>query len=135
MRTLIRQNPAFRSLPKWLTFSVLAAAFLINVITFHVWKHRDSTDPLLVLSIVWLTATIFFVFGEVRTRCSPFVIALPVPTRKVWLSHLSAVIVAGVAVIAATAIPVIGGIWLLWKLSGRWMVPVPKRTGSSGASK
>jgi hypothetical protein len=124
MLTLIRQNPAFRSLPKWLAFSAITAALVVNAISIHVWQRRDATDPLLLLSIVWLTATIFFVFGEVRTRCSPFVIALPVPTRKVWLSHLSAVIVAGVAVIAATAIPVVGGVWLLWKLSGRWMVPM-----------
>jgi len=120
----MRQNPAIRTLPKWLIMSALTATFLINVITFHMWRQQETTNPMLIVSIVWLTTTLFLVFGEVRTRCSPFDIALPIPTRKVWLSHLGAVIVSGVAIIAATVVPVAGGIWLLWKLSGKWMVPV-----------
>jgi hypothetical protein len=131
MFTLIRQDPAFRTLPKWLVFSAVTAAFLVNVITFQLWRQRETADPILVLSVVWLAATVFLVFGEVRTRCSPFVITLPIPTRKVWLSHLSAVILSGVAVIAATAVPVAAGIWLLWKLSGRWMVPVEGMGGTA----
>ena len=129
MLRLIQQDPAFRTLPKWLIFSGITAALLINAITAHEWQRRGATDPLLVLSVVWIAVTLFLVFGEVRTRCTPFVIALPIPTRKVWLSHLSAVIVAGVAVIAATAIPVAGGVWLLWKLSGRLMVPMEQVGG------
>jgi hypothetical protein len=124
MFRLIRQNPAVRTLPKWMVMSAVTAGLLMNAVSFYFLKQHESTDPLLVVSVVWLAATLYLVFGEVRTRCSPFDIALPIPTRKVWLSHLSAVILSGVAIIGATAAIIAGGIWLLWKLSGRWMVPV-----------
>ena len=124
MLTLIRRNPAIRTLPKWLGISALTATFLINVLTFYLWRQREGTNPLLVVSIVWLAATIYLVFGEVRTRCTPFDMALPISARRVWLSHLTAVILSGVAILAVTAILTAGGVLLLWKLSGHWMIPL-----------
>jgi MFS family permease len=124
MFTLIRRNPAIRTLPKWLGISAVTATILINVLTLYVWQQREGTNPLLVVSIVWLAATIYLVFGEVRTRCTPFDMALPISARRVWLSHLTAVILSGVAILAVTAILTAGGVLLLWRLSGHWMVPV-----------
>ncbi len=122
MLRLIKQNPAFRTLPKWLAISGVTSALVINALSIHLWRQNDSTDLVQVVLVVWLAATLYMVFGEVRTRCGPFDIALPIPARKVWLSHISAVILAGVAIIAATAALIGGGLWLLWKLSGIWMV-------------
>jgi hypothetical protein len=122
MLRLIKQNPAFRTLPKWLAISGLTAALVINVLSIHLWRQNDSTDLLQVVLVVWLAATLYMVFGEVRTRCGPFDIALPISARKVWFSHISAVVLAGVAIIAATTALIGGGLWILWKLSGSWMV-------------
>lgn len=127
MFVLIRENPAIRTLPRWLGVSVGAAVFVLNFVLFYEFKYREAytgLDVNVFVSMLWLTLSLYLIFGEVSTRCSPFNMALPVSTRRLWLSHIVAVTLAGVAILAATAGFTIGGIWLLWKLLGKWLVPV-----------
>ena len=116
MLALLRQNPALRSLPRWLGVSGLTAAVLMNVLLLEAMMDKRIASQMLVVGVVWLAVTIYLVFGEVRTRCTPFNMALPIPTRKLWLSHLVAVALSGVAILAATAGPIAGVLWVFWKL-------------------
>jgi hypothetical protein len=118
MLGLLRQNPVVRTLPRWLAVSGITAALLVNVFVLDAMRDGLLINPLVIAGAAWLAVTIFLVFGEVRTRCTPFNMALPIPTRKLWLSHLAAVAMSGVAILAATVGPVTGVLWIIWKLKG-----------------
>jgi hypothetical protein len=121
MLTSIRQNPAIRTLPRWLAISSVTAALLMNYIVVQ----RQALEPSMLMGVAWLAFAIWLVFGEVRTRCTPFDMALPIPSRKLWLSHLIAVLVSGVAIVTVTAGLFSGLVWLLWKLTGKSFVATP----------
>ena len=127
MLRLLRQNPAVRSLPRWLIISAVTAVTILNFITFLAIKYgaeKTSFNPNVFVFLVWLIITLYLVFGEVGTRCSPFDMALPVSARRLWLSHVCAVVLAGVAILTVTAALTAGGVWLLWKLMGKWLIQV-----------
>jgi hypothetical protein len=125
MLALLRQNPALRTLPRWLAVSGLTAAVVANVFIFDAMSDgRLASEPVIAI-LSWLALTVYLVFGEVWTRCTPFNMALPIPTRKLWLSHLAAVALSGVAILAATAGPIAGVLWVIWKLKGGWLVSAP----------
>ncbi len=125
MLALLRQDPAIRSLPRWLAVSALTAAVVSNVFAFDAMMDgRLAHEPVIAI-LSWLSVTVYLVFGEVRTRCTPFNMALPIPTSKLWLSHLVAVALSGVAILAATAGPIAGVFWVLWKLKPDWLISAP----------
>jgi hypothetical protein len=125
MLTSMRQNPAIRTLPKWLGITFVTTALFVNLLIFNFLAKDQTADQYMFALVVWVSVTIYLVFGEVRTRCTPFDMALPISSRKLWLSHLLAVLVSGVAIFAATAGPIAGVLWVAWKLSGKWLVTAP----------
>lgn len=131
MMKFVRENPAVRTLPRWLAVCTVTAVFILNVITFYAWGKR-TVELELFVSMLWLSLCSYLIFGEVSTRCSPFDMALPVSTRRLWLSHVVAVSLAGVAILTATAGISAGGIWLLWKLTGKWLVQIEGIQGVLG---
>jgi hypothetical protein len=129
MLTSMRQNPAIRTLPKWLGITAVTTALFINALMVGYLNNDRTADQFLFALVVWLALAIYLVFGEVRTRCTPFDMALPISSRKLWFSHLLAVLVSGVAIFAATTGPIAVVLWVAWKLSGRWLVTVPGMGG------
>ena len=128
MLNLLKQNPTIRTLPRWLGLSAVPVALIVNLNMFIALGYKQTFDPLVMLAVVWFSFTIFLVFGEL-TRCSPFEMALPIPAKRLWLAHVSAVVISGAVMLAVTGGLVAGGNWLLWRLSGRWMVPVEEMRG------
>lgn len=125
MLRLLRQDPAVRSLPRWLIVAAVTAISLLNFITFIAIKYgadKTNINSTVFALAVWSILTLYLIFGEVGTRCSPFDMALPISTRKLWLSHVCAVVLAGVAILTVTAGLTAAGVWLLWKLLGKWLI-------------
>lgn len=125
---LVRQNPAIRTLPRWFAISVLTATFVLNVMTFTLLKYKTSfVDSY--MPIIWIALAIYLVFADTGTRCGPFQISLPVPSRTWWLANLIAVFVAATIIVVGSLVLIQTGTWLLWKLTDKWVL-----TGGAAAS-
>lgn len=128
MLNLLKQNPMIRTLPRWLAVSAVPVALIVNLNMGIALGYKQTFDPLVMLAAVWLSFTIFLVFGEV-TRCTPFEMALPIPARRLWLAHITSTVISALAILVVTVGLVAGGVWLLWRLSGRLMLPVDEMGG------
>jgi hypothetical protein len=113
--TLIRKDPAVRMLPKFLALSFLVAAFVLNIVAFQILKDR-AVDATLLITLLWLAPALYLLFGDVGTRCNEMDLALPISTRRLWLAHVAAVLVAGLVVVAVTSGVVTFGMFLLGAL-------------------
>ncbi|MCP4655360.1 MAG: hypothetical protein GY856_08070 [bacterium] len=100
--TQIRQDPAMRSLPKLISLTAVNASVLLGLCYFRAGMERQAPELTLLMVVVWLAFAIYQVLGKVRTRSSPFDMALPLPARRLWLTHMLAVLLAGALMIAAS---------------------------------
>jgi hypothetical protein len=99
---LVRQDPAFRRLPLWAGVALLQVGVAAAVLAWT--TSRGTTLSLTVITaLIWVPVMLYLVFGEIGTRASRFHLALPLPARQLWLSHLIAVGLTGVAVLAIAA--------------------------------
>jgi len=122
MRDLIRRDPARGSLGRWLVIAGVAAAALLNVVGLVLARQPDriaavellngfATYLVLSLAVAW----VLFV-DATGERYRRFDITLPLPSRRLWLSHT---IVLSIAVVGVTA--TVGGIAAVlgWALSSK----------------
>jgi hypothetical protein len=123
MLTLIRENPALRSLPRWLIICTVSAIFILNVIAFMVAKGA-ILDHVVLTVLTWLALSMYLVLGEVGTRCTPFDMALPIPSRRLWVSHVIAVTSAAITLFVVLVGLIFGAGFLLARAKGTWSLPV-----------
>jgi hypothetical protein len=123
-------DPVLRSLPIWLVTVALAASAIEGVRTLRAFKaaRAATDDPLNLLLLVlamWLPLSVFLFVGKTRQRCRRFDMALPVPARELWLSHMLAVVIAGGIVAVAAAAVVTLRDSMIGRLPGSPPVPEP----------
>jgi hypothetical protein len=121
IRTFIREDPAFGNILKWILFSVFSGTAVLNFVTYDAVERGGDgfTDAALLwyVGLVWLMVTNYVVFGQVRTRCSPFGMSLPIRSRSLWTAHMVAVATGGLLLIAVYILVAIVGSRLLTRTS------------------
>ena len=106
--TWLRQDPAIRSLPRWLPFAAFNTTLMLGLVTLARRTPHGSllADPFWDHAAwalcFWAAVAIFLCSSGFRTRCSPFAMAMPVSPRRLWLTHLSAGLLAGAALLAVS---------------------------------
>ncbi len=101
---LLMRDPAFRRLPKWLAVSVLNVLALAGLRSWLVAARgaEQTSDwakmSLLVLSL-WLPLGIYLVYVGHRPRYNRLDLSLPLPSRRLWTTHLVAVVLSGSLII------------------------------------
>jgi adenosylhomocysteine nucleosidase len=50
--------------------------------------------------LIWFSISPFLIFGKARERCHALDLALPIPARRLWLAHVSVLILLGLAFLA-----------------------------------
>jgi hypothetical protein len=105
---LYLRDPTFRSLPAWMLVSAVVASALEGLRTFlaraSTMGHPASTvDSAWLVLIFWLPLAAFLTFGKTHQRCSHLELTLPVPARRLWWIHVSAVAVSGILLLGVVA--------------------------------
>jgi len=100
---LIRRDPALRSLPRWLVLSTVTATALIGVITWAAVAGQ-TIPPQVYLALVWLVLAFYLAFGTAGARCHQFDLTLPIPSQRLWLAHLVALVLACLLLVAVVAL-------------------------------
>jgi hypothetical protein len=122
---LLRRDPSVRSLTRLLPASALTASVLMGMFAWlGAMQHRPVSMGQQV-AVIWLGATLFLLLGGGRTRCAALDLTLPLSPRRLWLAHVLAVILGGMAVMACSAGFVLLHNWVVWRLSERWTVIEP----------
>jgi len=132
MLALLRRDPVLRALPTWLLVAPLFASGIEDILTPLAAKAtRAAASPaggefgdLLPLAVaVWLPVSVFLLISKTRQRCSSFDMALPLPTRNVWATHLIAVAFSALVLSVAAGVGIMIVDRLTAQLSGDTPVP------------
>jgi hypothetical protein len=94
---------------KWFAVGVMAATVLASVRSALILHAASGSRPapetasfvLLVLA-VWLPGAVYLAFGRTGQRCSRFDLVMPLPASKLWLVHLSAVLLSLLLILAGS---------------------------------
>jgi len=71
-------------------------------------------SSLFLAGLIWFSISPFLLFGQARERCTAMDLALPIPARRLWLAHISALLLMGLAFLTV----IFGTLWiLLWVFS------------------
>ena len=105
---LIRRDPSFRGLLKWVLIAPMSCSVLMGVIGLLVYRsgpgflQHDLYRTIWLLAVVWLPMGLFLFLGKTGVRCGNFDMVLPVDARRLWLTHTMAVFVSGCAIALAS---------------------------------
>jgi len=122
MRDLIRRDPAMGSIGRWFTVAGVGAAGLLNVLGLAVARQRglvagsELVDGFYTYLVFSLAVAWVFLIDARGERYRRFDIALPIPGRRLWVSHT---IVLSMAAVGVTVL--VGGMAsaIGWMLSER----------------
>jgi hypothetical protein len=129
MLALLRRDPTVRALRRWLILAALAGWTMESIRIFFTLRaaaHAEQAQTyFLLVAGLWIPVAIFVCFGRIGERCSRFDMALPIDARRLWLTHVVAVTLSGLAVLAVAVGAVLSHDWLLALLPGD--APLPGR--------
>jgi len=114
----LRQDPAFRS-RSWLTALGAANLSILAGLTATPWLRAWSTETSVSLPYflwaagIWFGLAFFLASPACRSRGNEMALSLPLPTRKLWLAHLSAILVTGFVFLVFSCAFVAAGMALL----------------------
>jgi len=97
---------------------VLLTTVLLGIYNFY-FLQQHAPSLAFEATTVWLILAFYLTIGKTNQRCTLLDLTLPIPARKLWLSHFLSLIAAGAVTLAASAGILIGGIRLITRLSGR----------------
>ena len=72
-------------------------------------------SSLFLAGLIWFSISPFLLFGKARERCNALDLALPIPARKLWLAHVSTLILLGLAY----ATLIVGTLWIMFWMFSR----------------
>jgi hypothetical protein len=108
IRSLLRRNTSLRSLGRWVIIGPITSMTFLGVMlwarfaTKIVGSGWSLVDFLPMALALWFPAAIDLGVATFDRRLSRFDMALPVPSRQLWLAHTLALIMSGVTVVAIT---------------------------------
>ena len=98
----ILRDGALRALPIWLGITLLAGNFLAAASVYRAARYEAPAPPhLLLVLTLWLPIAAFLLLGRSRARAHRLELALPIPARRLWLSHCLAMACAAAAMLVA----------------------------------
>lgn len=119
----LRQDPAVRASLHWLIIAPLNMSALLGVVAWKAasaaraaqlepgsWTISSSTTW---ASLCWFAVALYLLAPGVRQRSSRLMMTLPLSPRKLWLTHLVAVIVSEAAILLVAAGWVVVLAWLV----------------------
>jgi hypothetical protein len=89
-----------RSLPMWALGLGLSTSTLLGLVFWGATAGGRSVSSLTLMSVVWVGVAVYLAASDVRTRCTPFDMTLPVGTRALWFNGLLATVAGGLAIVA-----------------------------------
>jgi hypothetical protein len=105
---LIRRDPCFRGLFKWLLVAPMTCSVLMGVIGLLFYRlgpgflQQDIYRATWLLGVVWLPMALFLLLGRTGVRCSDFDMALPITAKRLWLTHTISVFLSVLAIAIAS---------------------------------
>lgn len=104
--SLIRRDTALRNLLPWLWVSVLQGAIFVGQTGLEKINDGAFTPDsyFWIPALSWTLLALFLVFARVTDRCGEFQMVLPLPTRVILLSHVSALMLSCVILLAGAIV-------------------------------
>jgi hypothetical protein len=105
---LLRQDPAFRSMPRWLAKGLTLTILSLQLVLFlqAMLLNAESemiliVHPVLALT-VWFAPAIYLLAPGVRRRCNDLSMGLPITSRRLWLTHVMAEVISMAVILLVT---------------------------------
>jgi hypothetical protein len=117
----IYRDQAIRSLPLWLVHSSVTASVLVGLVAFfHAAGHRQLPLPVQTAFALcgWFLIMTWLLLGRVRIRAGEMDLALPLSGSRLWLCHVVAVTLAGLAILTVAGAVLAVHAWLLVRIPG-----------------
>ncbi len=108
MLSLMRRDPILGSMTSlWGGVVALNAGVLAGFVTTLSARSASRTPggmtgTLFLAGLIWFSISLFLLFGKSRERCRTMDLALPIPARRLWLAHVSVLILLGLVFLAMT---------------------------------
>jgi len=107
MWALLVRNPVIRMLPRYAIIVPLVALQATWVRSFAVASRGERllfgsplTETVVWVLILWVPVFFFVAFAGTARRADDLALALPLPARRLWSSHLAGTLVSGLCVLA-----------------------------------
>lgn len=106
MLSLLRRDPVFGApAALWSGVILLLTGVLSGLVVMQAAGTRIGTlelegSPAWLTVVIWLSISVFLLFGKSRDRCSVFDLGLPVSARRLWLSHVLTLSLLGLGFLA-----------------------------------
>jgi hypothetical protein len=121
MLSLLRRDPAFGApAVLWCGVGFLLNGVITGLVVMQAARIRIQPSgiegsPAWLTLVIWLSISLFLLFGKSRDRCRAFDLGLPVSARRLWLAHVLALTLLGLGFLALT----VGMLELLFWIVGR----------------
>lgn len=103
MITYLVRRRVWRLLPLWAIATALNTSVLLGAVAWHASTRHTTIPTLTVMLVTWVGVATYLAFADVRTRCTPFEMSLPVAPREIWLQSLVAVVGGGLVIVGLAA--------------------------------
>jgi hypothetical protein len=105
MLAWIRRDEALRGWPVWLLVTSLNTSVIAGLLVLRAAERRSPVPAGGLLLAAWIGVALYLAFGRTRTRARPFHLTLPLSARRLWLGHVTAVVLmAGAVALAGVAL-------------------------------
>jgi len=97
---LLWRNAVLRGLPVWVVMLFVNAVLMLGLLRTAAAARGAALSDGWVLLVGCLTLALYFVLVAGRPRCGALDVALPIPGRTLWLTHLVGLAAVGTLVVA-----------------------------------
>ncbi len=108
MLSLLRRDPVFGApVMLWCGVGFLLTGVLSGLVVMQAARARIQPaefegSPAWLTVVIWLSISVFLLFGKSRDRCRAFDLGLPISARRLWVSHVLALTLLGLGFLALT---------------------------------
>jgi hypothetical protein len=103
IRAVLRHETT-RWFPIWIGMLLVNAGLFLSLMLGAAASRQSTVPGSLVVLIGWSSIAVFLGFGPVRGRCRILDLALPVSARRLWIIHLSSIVLAAGGFAAAYSV-------------------------------
>lgn len=109
---LFRQEFAVRSLAWWIPIGAGLGVWVLTLTTLYgagAGGFAVSTEGVFVTVLAWMALSAFLLNAGLARRGEPLQMTLPIAPRRVWLTHVAAIVTSGWTILAAAAAVIAAG--------------------------